>query len=412
MAWYPLEVRKISEGEKDAPYSTRHKDRVRFSQDNRPVFSKACQNMKLVNSRDAGLRRHATPITLGVFTPLKRAFATRNVPEEAMRTLITGDIAPVPGDLVIARVDRLRQHLRLELPNGRSARLFTGDHILVCYGNRYAPDQYESLVPERLTPCHLVAAGGIASQMRCRNPKVKNPTEITPLGLVGNGSGIPLNLRDWKADSGARNQRNAPLFVVVGSSMNAGKTTTAARLVRGLAQDGFRTGAMKVTGTGSGGDLWHLEDAGASLTLDFTDAGHASTYGLGDEAVLEIVNHLGNALRNRNVDVIVAEVADGLLQAETRALLTNPGFRKQVSGVFHAAVDAHSAIYGVDFLQRLGYAVCGVSGVVSSSQLARKEYQENCPVPMITKSELCAPGFGFDLMSKNFGRAADQVARG
>ena len=37
------------------------------------------------------------------------------------------------------------------------------------------------------------------------------------------------------------------MFVVVGSSMNAGKTTTAAHLIRGMARDGFKTGAMKVT---------------------------------------------------------------------------------------------------------------------------------------------------------------------
>ncbi len=355
--------------------------------------------MKLVNSQDTKQRRHVTPIALETFASMKRAFSTRNVPDEVMHTLITGDITPRPGDLVLARVDRLRQHLRIELPSGRRARLFPGDHILVCYGNRYAPDQFESVVPDSLEPCHLVAAGGIASRMRYRNPGVKNPTEITPIGLVGNSAGMVLNLKDWKTDAGEQNQRDVPMYVVVGSSMNAGKTTTAARLVKGLVQDGFRTGAMKVTGTGSGGDVWHFEDVGATRTLDFTDAGYASTYGLGNQAVLEIVNYLGQALKNQHVDVIVVEVADGLLQAETHALLNNPDFQKQVSGIFHAAVDAHSAIYGVDCLEKLGYDVIAVSGVVSSSPLARQEYEANCSVPIATKQKLCAPGYGFELMA-------------
>lgn len=357
--------------------------------------------MKLVNTLDADRRHQVTPIALETFASFKRAFSTRNVPGEVMRTLISGDIAPKAGDLVLARVDRLRQHLRLELPSGRRAMLFPGDHILVCYGNRYAPDQYESLVPESLAPCHLVAAGGIASQMRYRNPAVKYPTEITPLGLVGNSAGTPLNLKDWKTNAGVKNQRNIPMYVVVGSSMNAGKTTTAASLVKGLVQDGFRTGAMKVTGTGSGGDMWHYVDVGATRTLDFTDAGHASTYCLGNHAVLEIVNCLGNALRNHNVDVIVVEVADGLLQAETNALLKSPEFRSQVSGMFYAAVDAHSAIYGVDCLQKLGYDVVAVSGIVSSSPLASQEYKSNCSIPIFTKKELSKPGFGFELMARH-----------
>jgi len=344
-----------------------------------------------------------------MFAPLKRAFTTRNVNEEAMQTLITGDVTPAPGDLVLARVDRVRQHLRLELPSGRCARLFPGDLILVCYGNRYAPDQYESQVPEGLGPCHLIAAGGIASVARYRNPRVKPPTEITPLGLVGGDAGNPLNLRDWKIDRGATNWRDVPLFVIAGSSMNAGKTTTAARLLRGLTQDGFRTGAMKVTGTGSGRDMWHFVDAGALHTLDFTDAGYASTYGLGEEAVLDIVNHLGNTLRNRSVDAIVAEVADGLLQVETRALLGNQEFKKQVNGVFFAAVDPHSALYGVDFLERLGYSVMGISGVVSSSKLASKEFTDNCPIPVCTKADLSSPGYGLEIMSKIFSGGNEQA---
>jgi len=355
--------------------------------------------MKLINTLRANKRRHVTPFALDSFTTYKRAFSTRNVPVESMQTLVTGEIAPQPGDLVVARVDRLRQHLRLELPNGRRARLFVGDHILVCYGNRYAPDQFESVVPESLAPCELVAAGGIASQMRHRHPGVKPPTEITPLGLVGDRKGEPLNIRDFKIDGGGKNLRDIPVFMVVGSSMNAGKTTTAARLTQGLIQDGYRVGAMKVTGTGSGGDLWHFLDVGATRALDFTDAGYASTYKLDDRSVLGIVEFLSNAMRNTGVDAIVMEVADGLLQTETHALLNNPEFKNQVSGVLHAAVDAHSAIYGVSYLESIGYNVLAVSGVVSSSPLASQEFMAYCDVPMRTKLELCAPGFGLDVMA-------------
>lgn len=367
--------------------------------------------MKLISSLDAGKRHHITPLSLETFPSCKRSFSTRNIPGEVMKTLITGDLTPQPGDLVLARIDRLRQHLRIEQPDGRRARLFPGDHVLLCYGNRYAADQYESVVPDDLEPCHLVAAGGIASLMRHRHPRVKPPTEISPLGLVGDAEGVPLNLRGWKIDRGPENRRNIPSFLVVGSAMNAGKTTTAAQLTLGLVQDGFKVGVMKVTGTGSGGDLWHFLDAGATSAVDFTDAGYASTYRLRHQAVLNITQFLGNYSRNQNIDALVVEVADGLLQAETHALLVSPIFLSQFSGVLHAAVDAHSALFGVEFLQHLGYKVLAVSGVVSSSPLASQEFSSCCAVPILTKNQLCTPGFGLDLIEKVTGRRDASLAK-
>ena len=357
--------------------------------------------MKLVNKQSEEQTHHVTPLTLDAFPAIKRAFTTRNVPESAMQTLLTGNLEPKAGDLMLARVDRLRQHLRVELPNGRYSKLFVGDHIVVCYGNRYAADQFESLVPNSLAPCHLVAGGGVASEMRYRHPRVKRPTEISPLGLVGDSTGKPLNLIDWKPDPGPRNNQFIPIFLVVGSSMNSGKTTTAAKLINVLMQDGYRTGAIKATGTGSGCDLWRFRDAGAAHAVDFTDAGYASTYRVDADSVMGIVNELGDTMRNRDMDVAVMEVADGLLQDETRVLLANPSFRNQVTGTFFNAVDTHSALHGVDCLQGLSYDVVAVSGVVTSSPLASQEFQSNCAVPLVTKKQISQPGFGHDLMARH-----------
>ena len=54
--------------------------------------------------------------------------------------------------------------------------------------------------------------------------------------------------------------------------MNSGKTTTVAAITHGLTAAGLRVGAMKVTGTGAGGDPFLFADAGAAEVLDFTSA--------------------------------------------------------------------------------------------------------------------------------------------
>ncbi|MDP4360731.1 DUF1611 domain-containing protein, partial [Escherichia coli] len=69
-----------------------------------------------------------------------------------------------------------------------------------------------------------------------------------------------------------------PVVLSLGTSMNAGKTLTSTSLVRGFKRAGLQVAALKITGTGAGGDMWIVRDAGADVALDFTDAGFASTY--------------------------------------------------------------------------------------------------------------------------------------
>src|SRR6185503_18194679 len=72
---------------------------------------------------------------------------------------------PAPGDLLLARVDAIGYHSGLQLPDGRRRRLFVDDEIVVAYGNRYAPNQFEAVVPKGLGPCQLVAGGGVAARV-------------------------------------------------------------------------------------------------------------------------------------------------------------------------------------------------------------------------------------------------------
>lgn len=106
----------------------------------------------------------------------KAAFSTRRVPKEANKTLITRGVTPKPGDLLLAKVTAIGSHQNVELPSGRKASLVVGDEIILAYGNRYAPDQYEAYVPNTLEPCHLVAAGGLAGIAHCWHDKMIGPT--------------------------------------------------------------------------------------------------------------------------------------------------------------------------------------------------------------------------------------------
>jgi hypothetical protein len=99
--------------------------------------------------------------------------------------------------------------------------------------------------------------------------------------------------------------------------MNSGKTTTAAHLVRGLCLAGINVGAAKTTGTGAGGDVWLLSDAGAFPVYDFTNAGYPGTYLIGPDAVRDVFTGLTDRLAADGCQVVVLEVADGVFREET-----------------------------------------------------------------------------------------------
>jgi hypothetical protein len=318
----------------------------------------------------------------------KRAFATRRVAIEAMQTLVTGDVQLRAGDLVLARVDRLRQHPRLELPSGRRALLHVGDEIIIACGNRYASDQFEAYVPETLGAAHLVAAGGIAGVASSRASAIRPATEITLLGQLGDSDGEPLNLISFALPEPEIRAARPPVTAVFGTSMNSGKTTTARFLLRGLRQAGFRAGYAKLTGTGAGGDYWTMIDAGATAVYDFTDAGLATTYLAPipqiERASIQLIGHLTAA----GCDRIVVEIADGLLQTETAALMHSETLHALIDGVVFAAGDAISASGGVSVLRSSGFDVCGVSGVLTASPLAMREARAILDVPVLSKHEL------------------------
>lgn len=321
----------------------------------------------------------------------KRAFSTRRVNLDLCTGLKTGDYAPVAGDLVLATVVELGSHSRVELPTGRRATLQPGDEIMLAYGNRYAPDQYEAYVPEDLGPCHMVAAGGVAARAVSWHERLAGPTEIQPIGVVADATGTPINLSQFRCEDVAC--AHPPVAIAVfGSSMNAGKTISTASLVKGFADAGLRVGALKITGTAAGGDTWLMRDYGASEVFDFTDAGFTTTF---KEPVSEIIAGAENLMRllgKSGCDVAIIEVADGLYQEETSLLADHPALKTMIDGVYFAANDALGAVTGVSKLKSMGHNVLGVSGVVMRSPLASAEAASQLDTPMLHLDDLQNPG--------------------
>ena len=336
------------------------------------------------------------------------AFTTRRVPHRAAWSTLPPNGRPLAGDLVLARVDAIGHHDGLQLASGRRRQLFVGDEIVLAYGNRYACSQFEALVPETMGPCHMVAGGGIAARAVSWHDRiVKGPTHITPIALLAHEDGRRINLRDFAVDGIALAIDSAPTTIaVVGSAMDSGKTQTAAFLVRGLAAGGLRVGYAKVTGTGAGGDPWMLKDAGANPVLDFTDAGLASTYMASPEEIDGVLVTLIAHIARHGVDAIVLEIADGIFQRETAALLRSSIFARFVGGTVLAARDAMGASAGAECLRAVSMPVLALSGLLSASPLQCAEARAATGLPVYTREGLASAGNAMEIIGRTQRRSA------
>ncbi|MGO4957146.1 hypothetical protein ACTQ49_07715 [Luteococcus sp. Sow4_B9] len=380
----------------------------------RASTAEAVSAVELVGLPSAAMAEESIALPRTRLVRAKMAYSTRFFHEQVANganghELVRGDAAPRPGDLVLARIVEIGKHARLESPHSRRQMLFIGDEIVVAYGHRYAPDQFEAEVPEDLQITNLVAAGGMAGRVTAQHASIDAATVVEPLGLIAR-DGQVLNLTDLaphRAQEAPRRRdgERPRLVTVLGTSMNSGKSTTLACLINGLTRAGKTVAAGKATGTGAGGDPRMFADAGASTVLDFTDFGHGSTYRVGYEELKSLVLSVISALTNADTDVVVLEIADGIYQGETARLIADPEGQAWIDTLVFAAGDALGAAKGVDLLHELGLQASAVSGVVTASPLATREADAVLPVSLIPTYDLTEPEVALDVIARDARKA-------
>jgi molybdopterin-guanine dinucleotide biosynthesis protein len=302
-------------------------------------------------------------------------YATHLVDRGRAKTLVPIEDGHDPGAIVLARVLSVSRHKEIELPCGCKRTLYPGDVFVGVLGDRYATDQFEALGRIRGRHGEVVAMGGVVGEVASVNSRMVAPTTIEYLGRVADSDGRPLRTQQFqRLPARSLTGRGAVTLLTVGASMNSGKTTTGAQIIRSLAVEGFRVAAAKVTGTACRKDLNLFRDAGAIDTLDFTYAGWPSTANLSRDELLEIAGRVRAALQAHDPDFVVIEIADGLVQRETKMLIEDDEFRDSIDAVTFAGPDALSCDAGVRRLKKLGGPeLLATAGMVANSALGIAE---------------------------------------
>lgn len=318
----------------------------------------------------------------------KWAFTTRRVQKKDIKGFSIQFENAVAGDLVIAQVTRIGSHAKTQLASGRPSELSVGDTIVLCCGDRYAPDQFEGRAQISGDGSDMLAGGGIIGKMIQSHASMASPTQLKPIALLTDASGDVINIASYTVPQSTR-PSDMMVIGVVGASMNAGKTTATAALGHGLTKAGYKVAGIKATGTGAFGDFNTMLDAGLHCVSDFTDAGMASTYMQSIDTIERgFISLLADA-KNKGAEIAMVELADGIYQKETSEMLRMSDiFRETVDGLMFASGDAVSVVGGVTYLTSIGYQPLAVSGKVSLSPLASQEAERLIQPKIYSKADL------------------------
>jgi hypothetical protein len=322
----------------------------------------------------------------------KIASVTRQL--ELDRNAVLGDTIPaVAGTVVAARVLNAKTtYNTLEDVHGRMVAIHPGDVIAGALGHRDALYGYSGHVPSSVAvgdELQLLNLGGVIGTGAEATPQNGEPFKLEVLGSVlefpylATRVGVPANIARGALPSASMPSAVdglPPLVVLVGTCMDAGKTTAAAELISEMTHRGLRVAAGKLTGVSLRRDVLQMQDCGAEPVAIFTDFGVVTTNeSNAAPAAHSLIAHLAQS----EPDLMVLEMGDGLLGTYgVRTLLGDRAIASSITGVVLCAQDPVGAWGGQKVLaDEYGLAVDVVSGRVTDTPVGRRFCSEKLGVP-------------------------------
>lgn len=277
----------------------------------------------------------------------------------------------------------------IENVHGRMMRLKSGDVIAGVLGHRRALHGYAGDVPDQLAvgdKINVLNLGGVLGKCTSFNPDVGRPFDVEVMGAVlhfpylGKRVGEPSHIGLKAIPACPPVLQSAPLVLVAGTCMNAGKTVASCEIVHGLTRRGLKVAAAKVTGVALQRDVLSMVDYGAVESASFIDAGVVTTSPrTAPDAARKLITHL-NRLRP---DVIVIELGDGIFgEYGVQAVLRSDDVGPHVKALVLCANDPVGAWGGVQFItSELKLPVTAVSGPVTDNEVGCSYIRESLHVP-------------------------------
>lgn len=310
---------------------------------------------------------------------------------ELDKNAVLGDEIPAEaGTIVAGRILNAKTtYNTLEDVHGRMVALHPGDVVAGALGHRDALYGYSGRVPKKVAvgdELQLLNIGGVIGSGAKATPGLGEPFKIEVLGSVlrfpylGTRVGVPAQVQQAALPHRSLPAKLPPVVALVGTCMDAGKTTAASVIIGELNRAGHRIAAGKLTGVSLRRDVLQMHDCGADAISIFTDFGVVTT---NEQNVLSAAHAAIAHLAESEPELLVLEMGDGLLGTYgVHTLLSDSALRSTLQAIVLCAQDPVGAWGGAQLLKdRYGLSVDVVSGRVTDTPVGQRFCNEKLGVP-------------------------------
>ena len=284
--------------------------------------------------------------------------------------------------VVVQALEEKRVYDVLELVTGRMAKISKDDVIVGALGNRQALRGFVGEVPETVAvgdTLHILNLGGVIGTCTSENKDYGAPLRVRVLGMAVRGGRI-LNVAHGALPEAKRLGKSAPLVMISGTCMNAGKTMAASEIVAKLTQRGFRIAAAKLSGVACLKDVLSMRDHGAVDGLSFLDCGYPSTAGMTE--LSPMAKGILIQLNRAKPDAIVVEMGDGIIGGYgVSSIFHDPELMKATVAHVMAANDLVAAWGAKLCMQQHGQNIDVMCGPATDNEVGRAYVQRELELP-------------------------------
>ncbi|MBV8771182.1 MAG: hypothetical protein JO166_02460, partial [Deltaproteobacteria bacterium] len=186
---------------------------------------------------------------------VKRTSALRRVPR--LEALQYKPAFASEGDICVFELPPDASSITVEAPSGRAMTIAPGDCFLATPGYRESRRWAVGTIPAGgLIPGNdywVLSESGVVGELITYSAlEMGHLGRVCYVGAVCGDTGETLNIRQFGMMSPGGTDRNAPVYLVLGTSSEVGKTTAGTAVLRALRMQGHTSViALKATGTSS-----------------------------------------------------------------------------------------------------------------------------------------------------------------
>jgi hypothetical protein len=280
-----------------------------------------------------------------------------------------------------------------------------GESLIGALGERYATLEatgtWKEVQEDGLF--HVLTAGGLLGKLTSKSVYIHEMMQTHYLGHAMRDN-HKLTMEDFVIPV-ENSVFKTPVVLFVGTSMSAGKTTSARIVTNIFKMAGLKVVGAKLTGAGRYKDILAIKDVGADAIFDFVDAGLPSSIcpkGIYTKKAI----YLKNLISSANADVAVIEIGASPLEPYNGDLAIEV-IREQIKCIILSASDPY-AVYGL--MKAFNIKPDVVTGISTNTLGGRELVEKLCDVTALNLIDpettprlkaILSKSFGFDLESKN-----------